>query len=184
MFERLSKSAQAAVTAGCMEAATLGEAATGDVHLLIGCSMGRSEGSMILKNSGATRGRILELLDGLSSDTFDDDDVRALSLVGIDFATVTTTAEQVFGPGALDATPTTRRPGPTRRAVPLGPTGKQALTRALTETINRGARRIETSHLLLGVLHDPSPQCRAVTFMLDLDYDSVQTLLDNQAPPP
>ena len=179
MFERLSKSAKAAVTAGCMEAATVGEPATDDVHLLIGCSMGRSDGSAILKGAGATRARLVELLDGFDNDGFDDEDVRALSTVGIDFARVAASVEDIFGAGALDAPSPSQRRGPTRRAVPLGPTAKQALARSLSEAINRGARRIETTHLLLGVLHDPGPRCRAVTLMLDLDYDTVRTLVDN-----
>ena len=178
MFERLSKSAKAAVVAACIEAATRGDTVTDDVHVLIGCSMGRSEVSAILKDLGVTRQRILELLDGMDAQPFDDDDARALSAVGIDLAEITRAAEDMFGAGALDDSTPARRRGPSRRAAPLGPAAKRAIVQALSETIHRGARRIEASHLLLGVLHDPSPRCRSITFLLDVDYDTVQARLD------
>ena len=178
MFERLSKSAKAAVNAACIEAATRGDAVAEDVHLLIGCSMGRSEASTILHDVGATRQRILELLDGADSQPFDDDDAHALSTVGIDLAEVMRAAEDVFGSGALAESRPSARRGPTRRAAPLGPSAKQAIVQALSETINRGDRRIEAGHLLLGVLHDPSPRCRAITFLLDLDYDAAAARLN------
>ena len=178
MFERLSKSAKAAVNAACIEAASRGDLATDDVHLLIGCSMGRSDASSILKEVGATRLRILELLDGSDEQPFDDEDARALRTVGIDLAEVARAAEDVFGAGVFADSTESRRRGPTRRAAPLGPAAKQAIVQALSETIGRGARRIEPGHLLLGVLHDPSPRCRAITFLLELDYDTVQARLD------
>jgi len=178
MFERLSKSAKAVVNAACVEAATRGDAVTDDVHLLIGCSMGSSGVAALLRDAGATRQRILELLDGADSEVFDEDDTLALSTVGIDLAEVTRAAEDVFGTGALaDSAPTLRR-GPSRRSAPLGPDAKQAIVQSLSETINRGDRRIEPSHLLLGVLHAPSPRCRAITFLLDLEYDAVAARLD------
>lgn len=178
MFERLSKSAKAAVNAACMEAAARGEVVTDDVHLLIGCAMGRSDASAILKDVGATRQRIIELLDGADAQPFDDDDERALSSVGIDLSEVTRAVEDVFGAGALSSASGARRRGPKRRAAPLGPSAKTAIVHALSETINRDDRRIEAGHLLLGILHDPSPRCRAITFLLDVDYDTVQARLD------
>jgi len=178
MFERLSKSAKTAVNTSCIEAATRRDPATEDVHLLIGCAMGRSPAAAILKDVGATRQRILELLDGADAQPFDDEDARALGTVGIDLSEVTRAAEGVFGDGALSGSSPSRRRGPTRRAVPLGSSAKRAITQALHETINRADHRIEPEHLLLGVLHDPSPRCRELTFLLDLDYDTVQQRLD------
>src|SRR5438046_2767806 len=115
MFERLSKPAKAAVMAACGEAATRREPLTEDVHLLIGCSMGRSGASSILRDAGVTRSRIVEFLDGLDDDTFDDDDVQALAAVGINFSEIARAADDVFGEGALDAAARSRRPGPTKR---------------------------------------------------------------------
>ena len=178
MFERLSKSAKAAVSAACVEAAGRGESATDDVDLLIGCVTGRSRTSATLKDLGVTRQRIIELLDGLDEDEFDDDDVRALHTVGIDLGEVIRATDEVFGTGALDRASLSPRRGPTRRAAPLGPSAKAAISHALFLAVNERASRIEASHLLLGVLHDPSPRCRAVTFLLDLDYDAVSALLD------
>ena len=178
MFERLSKSAKGAVMTACVEAAGRGEAMTDDVYLLLGCSMERSKASSRLKELGVTRQRLIELLDGLDDDEFDADDVRALSTVGIDLDRVTRAADDVFGAGALDDASPSRRRGPARRAAPLGPSAKQAISHALFLAISQRARRIEPSHLLLGVLHDPSPRCRAITFLLDLDYDTVSAVMD------
>jgi hypothetical protein len=177
MFERLSKPAKNAITAACAEAARRGDRLTDDVHLLIGCSMVRSDTSSMLKDAGATRSRIIEVLDGLDNEGFNEDDVRALAMVGVNFEAIARAAEDVFGKGALDAGPRSRLRGPTKRAARLGPSGKQAVAQALSETINADARRIGVEHLVLGVLHDPSPRCRAVTVMLDLDYDSVRARL-------
>jgi ATP-dependent Clp protease ATP-binding subunit ClpA len=181
MFERLSKPAKTAVMAGCGEAATRGEPFTEDVHLLIGCSIGRTHASSILRDAGATRSRIIELLDGLDDDTFDDNDVQALAAVGIDFTQIARAADDVFGEGALEAAAPSRRRGPTKRAAPLGASAKRVLAHALAETVNAGARRIEAEHLLLGVLHDPSPRCRALSVLLDLDYDAIRTRMNTNA---
>src|SRR5262249_54716305 len=102
----------------------------------------------------------------------------------INFREIARAADEVFGEGALAAAAPSRRRGPTKRDAPLGASGKRVLVQALAETISVGARRIQTGHLLLGVLHDPSPRCRALNFILDLDYDTVRTRLDQDATHP
>ena len=183
MFERLGKSAKAAVISAQMEAATMGQDEAGDEHILLGClAASGSKAASLLRSRGITRQRLVEILDGLDhmdGAGLDDDDARALSSLGIDLEEVIRSAEEVFGPGAMDRAQGPRRRGPRPRAARFGPAAIGAISQSVREAIVLGDRRVEVEHLLVAVLHDPTGRCAAVASAVGLDYDSVREQLNS-----
>jgi len=182
VFERLGKSAKAAMISAQMEAATLGREEAGDEHLLLGClAASGSKAASLLRSRGITRQRLVEILEGLDhmdGAGLDDDDARALSSLGIDLEEVIRSAEEVFGPGAMDRAEGLRRRGPRPRVAGLGPAARRAISQSVMEAIVLGDRRVEVEHLLVALLHDPTGRCAAVASAVGLDYDSVREQLN------
>jgi ATP-dependent Clp protease ATP-binding subunit ClpA len=185
VFERLGKSAKAAIISAQMEAATMGQGETADEHLLLGClAASGSRAASLLRSKGVTRPRLIDIIDGLDhmgGAGLDEDDARALSGLGIDLEEVIRSAEEVFGPGAMDRAEGLRRRGPRPRVAGLGPAARRAISQSVMEAIVLGDRRVEVEHLLAAVLHDPTARCAAVAGAVGLDYDSVREQLN--APP-
>ena len=165
-----------------MEAATLGREEAGDEHLLLGClAASGSKAASLLRSRGITRQRLVEILEGLDhmdGAGLDDDDARALSSLGIDLEEVIRSAEEVFGPDAMDQAQGPRRRGPRPRAARFGPAAKRAISQSVMEAIVLGDRRVEVEHLLVALLHDPTGRCAAVASAVGLDYDSVREQLN------
>ena len=185
MFERLGKSAKAAIISAQMEAATMGQDETADEHLVLGClAASGSRAASLLRSKGVTRQRLIDIIDGLDhmgGAGLDEDDARALSSLGIDLEEVIRSAEEVFGPGAMDRAEGLRRRGPRPRVAGLGPAARRAISQSVMEAIVLRDRRVEVEHLLVAVLRDPTARCAAVAGAVGLDYDSVREQLN--APP-
>jgi ATP-dependent Clp protease ATP-binding subunit ClpA len=185
VFERLGKSAKAAIISAQMEAATMGQDETADEHLVLGClAASGSRAASLLRSKGVTRQRLIDIIDGLDhmgGAGLDEDDARALSSLGIDLEEVIRSAEEVFGPGAMDRAEGLRRRGPRPRVAGLGPAARRAISQSVMEAIVLRDRRVEVEHLLVAVLRDPTARCAAVAGAVGLDYDSVREQLN--APP-
>nr|WP_276508743.1 Clp protease N-terminal domain-containing protein [Modestobacter muralis] len=116
------------------------------VHLLLALTRDDGRGGTALRTAGADH-RTLQT--ALASGDLDAD---ALAAVGVDLAQVRATAEAVFGPGALDRG---------RRAdsghIPFADGSKRALEESLRAAVRQKERRLDSGHVLLGVLAVADP---------------------------
>jgi ATP-dependent Clp protease ATP-binding subunit ClpA len=147
MFERFTADARAVVVGAQEEARRLGSPAIGPGHLLLAV-VTRGGDDAALLTEGGLDGRGLAGWLGRLPGALDAD---ALGTLGIDLDEVRRRADEVFGPGALDAPAATGR---TRRFgghIPFTNDAKKVLELALREAIHLGDREIRTDHLLLGL---------------------------------
>jgi len=146
MFERFTARARAAVVAAQQTARELGAGEIGDAHLLAGI-VHDPDGlaARVLTELGVDPVRVHDAVAATS-----DADAAALRTLGIDLDEVRRAVDGVFGPGALD-----RRP-PSRRHLPFGAGAKKSLELSLREALRLRHRHIGTEHILLAILrHDP-----------------------------
>ena len=154
MFERFAAEARRAVTLAGQEARGMRHDHLGTEHLLLGLlaqpqdPAARVLGGFGLDLAGGRRA-VLRALGGPEPER----DAAALAAIGIDLDAVREAVESRFGPGALDAPPP-----PARRSRPGGPRftehGRRAMVLTLRAATGQRARRIETGHLLLGLLRE------------------------------
>ncbi|MFI6300000.1 Clp protease N-terminal domain-containing protein [Nonomuraea sp. NPDC050790] len=177
MFERFTLDARESVVAAAGLAARAGAAKAEPDHLLLALSRAGGAGADILTRHGVTAddldaaARGPRLRAGLT-----DDEVAALSEVGIDVEQVFRRIEQTFGQGALDQpaeAPASRRPG--RVGGPYSPQAKKVLELSLREARALGAKEIGSTHLLLAVLRQGvSAPLAAVLAGHEVTYDAVR----------
>jgi ATP-dependent Clp protease ATP-binding subunit ClpA len=133
MFERFTRDARRAVVAAQQAAQRLGAEQIEPEHLLLG----------LAENAGTPAGRALAEA-GIECDAIaaaiEADLVAMLEVVGVPASVV-------------DATPALPRADNPR----FGVHAKRALERALREAVRRHHRRLGAEHVLLGMLHAPSP---------------------------
>ncbi len=155
MFERFTSGARTVVTGAQAHARDLGAARVGAEHLLLALADGTGDAAAALAAVGADAGT-LRRAARRDDDPLDPDALRA---VGIDLDAVRAAAEATFGTGALE--PPARRSG---GHLPFTAEAKKALELSLRHAVRLKQKRIETGHILLGVLHDDhSPATRALT---------------------
>ncbi|MDR3036662.1 MAG: peptidase [Kitasatospora sp.] len=153
MFERFAEEARRAVALAGTEARRMRHDHLGTEHLLLGLlaqpqdPAARVLGGFGLDLAGGRRA-VLRALGGPEPER----DAAALAAIGIDLDAVRAAVEHTFGAGALDAPPPARRPrwgGPR-----FTDRGRRAMALTLRAATGQWARRIETGHLLLGLLRE------------------------------
>lgn len=162
MFERFTKPAREAVIEAQRQAKVLGQKQITADHLLLGVlAAAETPASRALRELGVTAEGVAHEVATLGR--ADDD---ALSSIGIRLDAVRSSAESVFGPGALDA----RRPARTgflRRSreghLRLADSAKEALEQSLRQALELKDSFIGSEHLLLGLLSsDRTPAARTL----------------------
>ncbi|MGW4381499.1 Clp protease N-terminal domain-containing protein [Kitasatospora sp. NPDC004531] len=157
MFERFTAQARRTVTLAAEEAGRLGHDRMGAEHLLLGLLAQPQDPTAVLL------GRFGVDLDGARRAAGSPDPVRdgaALASIGIDLDAVREAVESAFGPGALDAPPPDRRP---RRGGPrVAESARRTLVLSLRAAVGQRGRRIETGHLLLGLIREGGAAARVL----------------------
>jgi len=147
MFERFTKDARAIVVGAQEHARWLGSSSIEPEHLLLSALTGDGSPGDLLRRAGVSADRLERAITGEARDRLDG---PALASLGIDLDTVRRRADELFGPGALDATGDggrAGRPGHIR----FGPASKKVLELALREAIHLGDVEITSDHVLLGL---------------------------------
>ena len=170
MFERFTDEARQAVVRAQEEARGLHATRVEPVHLLLALTRDTGRGGSALAAAGVDHPT---LHAGLTPDALDAD---VLAAVGVDLAQVRATTEAVFGPGALDRG---------RRSVsghmPFAEGSRRALEESLRAAVRRRERRLDTGHLLLGVLAVADPTVRRVLAQLGTADDRLSAGLGDAA---
>nr|WP_308209035.1 Clp protease N-terminal domain-containing protein [Actinoallomurus purpureus] len=149
VFERFTELAKRAVTASQDAAVALGHDFIGTEHLLLGLASTAGTASEVLRGHGIELQRAREetvrlLAEAGVAATGGQEAKDALSSIGIDVVEIQRHADDTFGPGAF------RFPRP-----PFTPRAKKVLVElTLREAQALGHQRIDTEHLLLGLLAD------------------------------
>ena len=153
MFERFSKDAQRVVLASLAAAKRLGAENVEPEHLLLGLAEGSTPASRAIGEAGIDAKTIAATIEA--------DLVAMLEVVGVPASVV----------DAMPPAPRADRPG-------FGVHSKRALEQALREAGQRHERRIGAEHMLLGVLHAPSPTLTRVLARLDVEPARLAALVD------
>lgn len=149
MFERFTASARTAVIDAQKVARRTGTHRIDTRHILISLLNSDPKVYDAVGRAGAEPGRIVTLLmEDLSHSGLD---AEALASVGIDLEAVRNRTDAIFGHGALD------RASRTKGHLPFTPDAKESLELALREAIHDKTRRIESTHLLMGVVRAEGP---------------------------
>jgi ATP-dependent Clp protease ATP-binding subunit ClpA len=145
MFERFAREARRTVAGALDVARRLGAEQVEPEHLLVALACGHGDpAARALAEAGLDAARIEEAIER--------DLVASLELVGVPAS-------------AVEAAPVLPREDRPAFSQPV----KDALERALRETVERGDRRIGTEHLLLGLLDPAAVTVRRVLAALDLE---------------
>ena len=165
MFERFTDRARSAVVSAQDEAHGLGHGYLGTEHLLLGVAHVPGGAATVLDrlgfDAGAARAELVRIV-GVGTATTSSDD-EALRDLGIDVDEIRRRVEQAFGAGALDRDPGAARRRPRRRRrrcdpdpssgrLPFTPRAKRSLELAAREVRRRRRERIDTEHILLGLI--------------------------------
>ena len=157
MFERFTGDAKRVVLDSLAAAQRLGAENVEPEHLLLGLA----EGS----GTPAARAIAEAGLDGeMIGAAIEADLVAMLEVVGVPASLV----------DATPAAPSADRPG-------FGVHGRAALEQALREATRRSERRIGGEHMLLGVLHAPSPTLTRVLARLGVEPERLAALVEVEA---
>ncbi|MGY1619872.1 Clp protease N-terminal domain-containing protein [Geodermatophilus sp. SYSU D00691] len=171
MFERFTEEARRAVVHAQEEARDLRASRIEPVHLLLALSRDPARGGGALHAAGVDADRLQSALRrsaGLDAD--------ALAAVGIDLDEVRAAAEAAFGPGALD------RGGPRSPGhLPFTRDSKRALEESLRAVLRHRGRRIDSGHVLSGVLAVDDPTVTRVLRQLGVDADALRQRLEGSA---
>ena len=158
MFERFTDEARQVVVGAQEEARRLRADQVSPVHLLLALAGGDGPGGRLLQAAGLDADR-LRAAARRSGDPLDAD---ALAALGVDLEQVRAAAEAAFGPGALD-------PPPTGGHISFAGGSKRSLEEALRSAVRRRSRRLDSGHLLAGVLAVADPQVSRVLLELGTD---------------
>ena len=153
MFERFGKDAQAVVLAALAAAKRLGAENVEPEHLLLGLAEGSTPAARAIAEAGMDAQVITAAIEA--------DLVAMLEVVGVPASVV----------DAMPAAPRGDRPD-------FGVHGKRALEQAVRDAVRRNDRRIGSEHVLLGVLHAPSPTLTRVLARLDVEPARLAALVD------
>jgi ATP-dependent Clp protease ATP-binding subunit ClpA len=156
MFERFTRDARRVVTAAAAAAQRLGAEQIEPEHLLLGLAEGDTPAGRALAEAGIDCPAITAAIEA--------DLVAMLEVVGVPPAVV----------DAVPALPRADRPG-------FGVHAKRALEQALREAVRRSERRLGTEHVLLGVLHAPSPTLTRVVARLGVAPRRLAELVEVEA---
>ena len=164
MFERFTDEARQAVVRAQEEARDLHAERIEPVHLLLALTRDDGRAGTALRSAGLDHATLRTALAGGALDA------DALAAVGVDLDQVRATAEAVFGPGALD-----RGRRATSGHLPFTDAGKRVLEESLRAAVRQKQRRLDSGHVLLGVLAVADP---TVVRLLAGDGGSVRSALD------
>ena len=171
MFERFTERARSSVVHAQEEALTLGAAAIGTEHLLLGILReGASVGARVLDGLGLTLEATRAAVRPPGDSGFAPDEVDALRNLGIDLDEVRRSVEATFGPGALEAGRARSGHGMMR----FEPAAKKALELALREAEHLGHGYLGTEHLLLGLVRDERSSAARILGARGLTRDSIR----------
>ncbi|GHF26224.1 Clp protease [Streptomyces mashuensis] len=192
MFERFTKDARTVVVCAQEEARALGHGRIDPGHLLLGiAAQEQAPGAATLARFGATAEALRGAVAASKSPAgpFDEEDAEVLRTLGIDLTAVRDRAEQVFGPGALDAPPPAAAPeeqggGGLLRGrkggtphIPFDRAARKALEQSLRAAVERKDRAIGTEHVLLGILDARDGAAADVLGRLGTDPETVRAAL-------
>lgn len=153
MFERFTEAARGVVVEAEDLAIELGSDALTPAHLLYGCAEVRDDtAGRPLRDAGLTGAVIRAALPRAPRPPAEQIDPDALRAIGVDYDGIRAATDQTFGPGALDGAPDRRSPAGRRRKPRFTLEAKRSLEQALRVTVELHHRRIQSGHLLLGVL--------------------------------
>ena len=146
VYDRFTELAKRSLVAARDAAASLGHDFIGTEHLLLGLAQTAGTASEVLRAQGVEVGRLrAEIVRQSAANSSAAPQGQAakdaLSTLGIDVAEIQRRADETFGPGAFQYP----RPAYSLRT-------KKVLQSALQETIGMGRQRMDTEHLLLGLL--------------------------------
>jgi ATP-dependent Clp protease ATP-binding subunit ClpA len=153
MFERFTSDARQVVKAAVAKAAARGEKEIRPGHLLIGLIRSDGVASRVLADLDVTESSAEAAALGPAGSPAPDD-AEALRSIGIDLDEIRRTAEQNFGPGALDRDLVSRN-GPLgwfSDRVRFTAESKGVLELSLREARALHSDHLGTEHLLLGLL--------------------------------
>lgn len=153
MFERFTRDARDAVGAALAAAQRLGAETVEPEHLLLGLAEGGTPAGRAITEAGMDADAIEAAIDA--------DLVAMLEVVGVPASVV----------DAMPAAPRADRPS-------FGVHGKRALEQALREAVRRKERRLGAEHVLLGLLHSPSPTLTRVLARLEVEPERLAALVE------
>lgn len=150
MFERFTRDAREAVAYAEAQAQVERADHVGTDLVLLGMTLEPSSvAARALSELGLDREQVVAAVRALPSPGID---AAALARLGIDLDAVRASAEQTFGPGALDdLAPRAGRARKPLGHVPFDASSKKLLEIALREALARRHNRIDSGHLLLAV---------------------------------
>jgi ATP-dependent Clp protease ATP-binding subunit ClpA len=166
MFEQFTTSARGVVTGAREQARQLGHAHVGTEHLLLALlEPAAGVACDVLRDAGVDASRVrrdVQRRTGPEKRSITAEDAAALRTIGIDLPAVLAHIEQLLGPEALTAPPTSsQRRGRLRRREPAGAFGprvtprfKEVLELSLREALALRHVCIGAEHILLGLLRD------------------------------
>jgi ATP-dependent Clp protease ATP-binding subunit ClpA len=146
VFERFTDEARQAVVRAQEEARTLHAEEIEPVHLLLALTRDTGRGGTALAAAGVDHASLRTALEPGALDA------GVLAAVGVDLDQVRATAEAVFGPGALD-----RGRREVSGHLPFTGASKRVLQESLRAAVRQGERRLDSGHVLLGVLAVADP---------------------------
>jgi ATP-dependent Clp protease ATP-binding subunit ClpA len=156
VFERFTRESRRAVVRAQEAARRLGAELVEPEHLLLGLAEGATPASRALAEAGIDAASI--------ASTIEADLVAMLEIVGVPRSVVDSTP----------AHPRLDRPG-------LSRSSKLALEHSLREAVRRRDRRLDTEHVLLGLLRPPAATLRRVLARLDVDPERLAALVQVEA---
>jgi len=165
MFERFTEEARWVVVHAQEEARDLREERIEPVHLLLALSRDPGRGGTTLRAAGVEPGRLREVVVRSRRER----DADALAAVGIDLEAVRSAAEATFGPGALDR----GRPAPSGH-LPFSDECKRVLEQTLRYVTRHHRNRIDSGHVLVGLLAVADPAVTRLLHQLGTDPDSLR----------
>ena len=163
MFERFTEEARWVVVHAQEEARDLRSERIEPVHLLLALTRDPGRGGTTLRGAGVEPDRLREALSHRALDA------DALAAVGIDLDAVRSAAEAAFGPGALDR----GKPVPTGH-LPFSDECKRVLEQTLRFVTRSQQKRIDSGHVLVGLLAVADPAVTQVLQQLGTDPDSLR----------
>ena len=163
MFERFTEEARWVVVHAQEEARDLRSERIEPVHLLLALTRDPGRGGTTLRGAGVEPDRLREALSRRALDA------DALAAVGIDLDAVRSAAEAAFGPGALDR----GKPVPTGH-LPFSDESKRVLEQTLRYVTRTQQKRIDSGHVLVGLLAVADPAVTRLLRQLGTDPDSLR----------
>ena len=176
MFERFDEDARGVVIRARSEAIRTSQAEVGTAQLLVGVASGAGPAADALRAAGAGVAELRKLIPpGGGPGRLEPLDAEALASIGIDLDTVSRATDAAFGPGSLTRTKAARRVRRRKGSSPrLAEPAKAALTLARHAALRLGHHHISASHVLAGVLDQPSSQAISLLKAAGVDVPALR----------